>query len=160
MLCLDLCFFQAEDGIRDLVRSRGFGDVYKRQAMPLTDRSFYLRTLDALIAYKKLNGDFQSALQLHEKSSIVRDSLYSWEKQKIQKNLEVQFDVSEKERLLKLAQRENEVARLTNYLLWAVIGFVLIIAIGIIFFLKPFFVSHPEYLQLQIVYKYCRQVLL
>ena len=29
MLC---CFcFQAEDGIRDLVRSRGLGDVYKRQ---------------------------------------------------------------------------------------------------------------------------------
>ena len=28
VLCL---FFQAEDGIRDLVRSRGLGDVYKRQ---------------------------------------------------------------------------------------------------------------------------------
>ena len=43
MLFLSLCvadlglyllscfFFQAEDGIRDLVRSRGLGDVYKRQ---------------------------------------------------------------------------------------------------------------------------------
>ena len=43
--CLSLCvaccsvcrywffFFQAEDGIRDLVRSRGLGDVYKRQVM-------------------------------------------------------------------------------------------------------------------------------
>ena len=28
MVCF---FFQAEDGIRDLVRSRGLGDVYKRQ---------------------------------------------------------------------------------------------------------------------------------
>ena len=27
----DFFFFQAEDGIRDLVRSRGLGDVYKRQ---------------------------------------------------------------------------------------------------------------------------------
>ena len=26
-------FFQAEDGIRDLVRSRGLGDVYKRQGL-------------------------------------------------------------------------------------------------------------------------------
>ena len=26
-------FFQAEDGIRDLVRSRGLGDVYKRQVV-------------------------------------------------------------------------------------------------------------------------------
>eukprot|EP00657_Telonema_sp_P-1_P003983 TRINITY_DN19234_c0_g1_i1.p1 TRINITY_DN19234_c0_g1~~TRINITY_DN19234_c0_g1_i1.p1 ORF type:complete len:157 (-),score=58.73 TRINITY_DN19234_c0_g1_i1:46-516(-) len=33
-LCDIICFFfffQAEDGIRDLVRSRGLGDVYKRQ---------------------------------------------------------------------------------------------------------------------------------
>ena len=26
-------FFQAEDGIRDLVRSRGLGDVYRRQGV-------------------------------------------------------------------------------------------------------------------------------
>jgi len=34
VLCLSslgFFFFQAEDGIRDLVRSRGLGDVYKRQ---------------------------------------------------------------------------------------------------------------------------------
>ena len=29
-----LFFFQAEDGIRYLVRSRGLGDVYKRQVQP------------------------------------------------------------------------------------------------------------------------------
>ena len=28
----DVGFFQAEDGIRDVERSRGLGDVYKRQA--------------------------------------------------------------------------------------------------------------------------------
>ena len=32
-------FFQAEDGIRDLVRSRGLGDVYKRQVMDLSCES-------------------------------------------------------------------------------------------------------------------------
>ena len=31
-------FFQAEDGIRDLVRSRGLGDVYKRQAQVVDHR--------------------------------------------------------------------------------------------------------------------------
>ena len=31
-------FFQAEDGIRDLVRSRGLGDVYKRQVGPASSR--------------------------------------------------------------------------------------------------------------------------
>ena len=29
-------FFKAEDGIRDLVRSRGLGDVYKRQVAKLS----------------------------------------------------------------------------------------------------------------------------
>ena len=36
--CFFFCcfvFFQAEDGIRDLVRSRGLGDVYKRQDVGL-----------------------------------------------------------------------------------------------------------------------------
>ena len=32
-LLLFFFFFQAEDGIRDLVRSRGLGDVYKRQGV-------------------------------------------------------------------------------------------------------------------------------
>ena len=50
MLCWDVCmscrqmgykcfFFQAEDGIRDLVRSRGLGDVYKRQPANLADKA-------------------------------------------------------------------------------------------------------------------------
>ena len=33
ILLLFFFFFQAEDGIRDLVRSRGLGDVYKRQLL-------------------------------------------------------------------------------------------------------------------------------
>ena len=44
---MNVFFFQAEDGIRDLVRSRGLGDVYKRQVqrimvkdLGITDTSF------------------------------------------------------------------------------------------------------------------------
>ena len=33
IICFGFFFFQAEDGIRDLVRSRGLGDVYKRKAL-------------------------------------------------------------------------------------------------------------------------------
>ena len=40
VLCVVVLFvffcFQAEDGIRDLVRSRGLGDVYKRQGIYIT----------------------------------------------------------------------------------------------------------------------------
>ena len=48
--CSDF-FFQAEDGIRDLVRSRGLGDVYKRQDDVLgvlkPHRKSYHRRVDA-----------------------------------------------------------------------------------------------------------------
>ena len=36
-----LFFFQAEDGIRDLVRSRGLGDVYKRQLQEFGVDQYY-----------------------------------------------------------------------------------------------------------------------
>ena len=44
-------FFQAEDGIRDLVRSRGLGDVYKRQArvsasIHPTEKDFHLHLVE------------------------------------------------------------------------------------------------------------------
>ena len=47
ILCLELglvfsFFFQAEDGIRDLVRSRGLGDVYKRQGLTINWYSMHL----------------------------------------------------------------------------------------------------------------------
>ena len=48
MSVLSYVFFQAEDGIRDLVRSRGLGDVYKRQALAcgwLIERLFFARLL-------------------------------------------------------------------------------------------------------------------
>ena len=47
-------FFQAEDGIRDLVRSRGLGDVYKRQ---LSRYQVYLIYPSA--AHKLLSKDHQ-----------------------------------------------------------------------------------------------------
>ena len=46
-------FFQAEDGIRDLVRSRGLGDVYKRQKLESTQKS--------LIQQEKMAGIGQLA---------------------------------------------------------------------------------------------------
>ena len=43
VLCFVVFFFQAEDGIRDLVRSRGLGDVYKRQIDGVDDDAFARR---------------------------------------------------------------------------------------------------------------------
>ncbi len=48
-------FFQAEDGIRDLVRSRGLGDVYKRQF--LTTRVSYSGTVCFFPADRALHNE-------------------------------------------------------------------------------------------------------
>ena len=44
-LCVFFFFFQAEDGIRDLVRSRGLGDVYKRQVNNVNEKMKQARIL-------------------------------------------------------------------------------------------------------------------
>ena len=41
--------FQAEDGIRDLVRSRGLGDVYKRQSETVVFRPLELDNIVAIL---------------------------------------------------------------------------------------------------------------
>ncbi len=105
-------------------------------AYPLNDKSFYLNVLEHLVALKKKQGDFAKAFVYQEEMQVLKDTLYSWEKQKILKSLEVQFDVSEKDRQLKIVQKEKDIALLTSYLLWMIIGFVVISAAGIILFLR------------------------
>mgnify|MGYP003381097070 CR=1 FL=1 len=61
-----LFFFQAEDGIRYLVRSRGLGDVYKRQSLYFLER---LSSLDLVFGA----GPF-----LIESSSISPEAIFSF----------------------------------------------------------------------------------
>ena len=76
-----VCFFcQAEDGIRDLVRSRGLGDVYKRQVLDRArdaDRDVELRgDSDAGLADLLGRGDVSGICLLYtsdaadERSSV------------------------------------------------------------------------------------------
>ena len=55
LICVIFFFFQAEDGIRYLVRSRGLGDVYKRQLLRTDDKSpdssLMKITIDDIIAF-------------------------------------------------------------------------------------------------------------
>ena len=58
-----LFFFQAEDGIRDLVRSRGLGDVYKRQLhAAMVSRIKIMANLD--IAEKRMPQDGRITIRI------------------------------------------------------------------------------------------------
>lgn len=66
----------------------------------------------------------------------IKDSFYSFEREQIVKSLEVQFDVSEKNRKLQLISAEREVSKLTNYLLITLLGLLLLVFTILYFFLK------------------------
>ena len=64
-------FFQAEDGIRDLVRSRGLGDVYKRQEHG-SDPVLVVTPADQTIADSKVfHTAMQSAIREADLGAIV-----------------------------------------------------------------------------------------
>ena len=60
-ICL-FFFFQAEDGIRDLVRSRGLGDVYKRQVRYLDPAEHAGDFANALLVIQRFNGAERDAV--------------------------------------------------------------------------------------------------
>ena len=61
-------FFQAEDGIRDLVRSRGLGDVYKRQVV--ADPELIYLDGNSLGRLPRVTGERQAAVIDYELSLI------------------------------------------------------------------------------------------
>ena len=65
-------FFQAEDGIRDLVRSRGLGDVYKRQIQPHVVKKNNRSTGPALVGIDiERAEDFGALLKRMDQSPLT-----------------------------------------------------------------------------------------
>ena len=77
-------FFQAEDGIRDLVRSRGLGDVYKRQVLvgvslnPGVEQVFPPQGISLRWYYNLANrSGFVAALQPVSYTHLTLPTIYS-----------------------------------------------------------------------------------
>ena len=70
---LFFCFFQAEDGIRDLVRSRGLGDVYKRQRKQIMCSRSFEKTKSQKSELQEVLSNFVSdvAEKLREQKSLA-----------------------------------------------------------------------------------------
>lgn len=101
----------------------------------LSDKSFEIKTIASLIEIKKRQKNFEQVSRLQSELLAIKDYFYSLEREQIAKNLEVQFEVSEKDRKLALISKEKEVSRLTNYLLAiGMLVLIVLIAVGYFFF--------------------------
>ena len=105
-------------------------------AVPLSDKTFEIKTIEALIELKKQEGDFEEVSKLQHQVIVIKDSFYSFEREQIVKSLEVQFEVSEKNRKLDLLSAEKEVTKLTNYLLVGLLFVIIVVFTIFYFFLK------------------------
>jgi hypothetical protein len=108
----------------------------KKIATSLSDKTFEIKTIDALIELSKKEGDYLTVSRLQAEAIKLKDAYYSLEREQIAKNLEVQFEVSEKDRKLELVSKEKEVSRLTNFLLISLVLLLLIVFSILYFFLK------------------------
>lgn len=108
----------------------------KQIAASLSDKMFQIKTIEALIALKNKQQNYAEVSRLQNELLILKDNFYSLEREQIVKSLEVQFDVSEKNRKLKLISKEREVSRLTNVLLWIGILILGVLLLIVYLFLK------------------------
>jgi DNA-binding CsgD family transcriptional regulator len=102
----------------------------------LQDKSFEIKTLEAMIALKKAQGAYAEVSQLQESIITLKEQFYATERQQIEKHLEVQFEVSEQNRKLKLISAQQEVSKLTNYLLVSLLALLLLVFSFLYYFLK------------------------
>jgi DNA-binding CsgD family transcriptional regulator len=79
---------------------------------------------------------FSEVSQLQSRLIAIKDAFYSLEREQIAKNLEVQFEVSEKNRQLALMEKESEVSKLTNIILISCIVVLIVIFVSGYFVFK------------------------
>lgn len=107
-----------------------------KTAEPLSDKTFEIKALEGLIAVRKKQGNYKQVSELQNQVIQIKDAFYSFEREQIVKSLEVQFEVSEKNRKLELISAEKEVSKLTNYLLFSLLLLLVVVFTILYFFLK------------------------
>jgi len=105
-------------------------------AKGLQDKSFEIKTLEAMIVLQKAQGNYPAVSQLQESLLALKEQFYTNERQQIEKHLEVQFEVSEQNRKLKLISAEQKVSTLTNYLLLCLLALVILAFSFLYYFMK------------------------
>jgi len=102
----------------------------------ISDKKFSINALNALISLNETKRDFETAFRLRGEADIIKEDFFNLEREHITRSLEIQFEVSEKERALVMLRQQQQLTRFTNWLLWGGIVIVAIISICIVWVLR------------------------
>ncbi|MBP0904064.1 histidine kinase [Mariniflexile gromovii] len=121
MIALNLGDIYLEEGKLDTAKKYldiG-GEASEKINYPHHKENYY----ENMARWHKLNNDYKSALEYYEKYSIVKDSIYSLENEKISSEIEEQFQNELKTNEIKLlkTQKELATAEIEKNRFWALI---------------------------------------
>lgn len=119
----------------------------KSVAGSLADKLFLKKVLTHISLWYQQQQLYKEAFLAEQEIVSLTDQLAAHEKDAVVKQLEVQFGVAEKERLLAIAQKENQVTRLTNIILYGVLVILLLVGIITTIILKR--INHRDKLLLK-----------
>lgn len=105
-------------------------------ASGLTDPVYLLKAQQAFADWYRQNRRYQEALNCMDAIQAITDTLHELDRRKELRKLEIEFDLTEKDRKLSLVQKEKEIAVLTNSVLWGGIISLVLLSAGVIFILR------------------------
>lgn len=121
---------------KDYLKAEQLYNDAQQKAFKMRDNGFHLLSLNALLELRKEQGRYKDALNLQDEVMEIKDTINSMSKRKIVESLQMQFNVSEKERQLEIANNEKRITVLKNSLLWGVLIVVSLFLIIIIIFYR------------------------
>ncbi|VXC37262.1 conserved hypothetical protein [Flavobacterium sp. 9AF] len=121
----------------DHTNAKNYFTEANKNAASLKDKTFQIKTIEALVDLNfKTEKDYKEIASLQNNIIKIKDQYNNFKQQQTFKNLEIQFEISEKDRKLKIIETEKEKTNLINYFLIVLILLIASIAITIYVFLK------------------------
>jgi DNA-binding CsgD family transcriptional regulator len=110
------------------------GNSVESQQLQAKAREIAFRTGNRQAQVMVLLAEYKWQLEYEEIIQEIRDTLYTRDKDETVKRLEVEFEVSEKDREIRIIRQEKDIAQLTNSLLWVSVISLLVLALGVVGF--------------------------
>ncbi len=122
--------------LTDYKKAAAVLDSATRDASALSDKSFLLKVLEARVNLYAQQGLHKDALEWERSKNELSDSVFSMEKHRQLKQLEIEFQLSEKDLALQKAEQARQRAGYYTTI-WAVTsGLLLAIGIGVFVFYR------------------------